>query len=189
MLESITFKIGNALRMFRRIMNGHRGLGEDNAIRMVHAFVLYHITYVAAMLNWKKAERRRLEVNIRRAFKTALGLPDIASSALLLQLGVHNPLAEIIEAQHTAQIARLSSTKAGRDILVKLGLDTIVERDNVQQLPKTIFESITVLPFPRNLHPINNHGRRLARAGALAADAARFPDQTAFVDAAHIPGK
>ncbi|XP_037518250.1 uncharacterized protein LOC119395029 [Rhipicephalus sanguineus] len=38
MLESITFKIGNALRMFRRIMNRHRGLGEDNAIRMVHAF-------------------------------------------------------------------------------------------------------------------------------------------------------
>lgn len=189
MLESITYKIGNALRMFRRIMNRHRGLDEDNAIRMVHAFVLCHITYVAAMLNWKKVERQRLEVHIRRAFKAALGLPDNASTALLLQLGVHNPLAEIIEAQHTAQIARLSSTKAGRDILVKLGLNTIAERDNVEQLPKAMLASITVLPFPRNVHPIHNHGRRLARARALAADAARFPDQTAFVDAAHIPGK
>ncbi|KAL1423165.1 hypothetical protein MTO96_021357 [Rhipicephalus appendiculatus] len=49
--------------------------------------------------------------------------------------------------------------------------------------------SITVLAFPRNVHPIHNHGRRLARARDPAADAARFPDQTAFVDAAHIPGK
>ncbi|KAH7947692.1 hypothetical protein HPB52_015202 [Rhipicephalus sanguineus] len=175
MLESITFKIGNALRMFRRIMNRHRGLGEDNAIRMVHAFVLCHITYVAAMLNWKKSGTAKARSAHTTRFQDSLG--------------VHNPLTEIIEAQHTAQIARLSSTKAGRDILVKLGLNTIVERDNVQQLPKTIFESVTVLPFPRNVHPIHNHGRRLARARALAADAARFPDQTAFVDAAHIPGK
>lgn len=46
-----TNKIANAIRMFSRVISRHRGLSEDNAIRMVHAFVLCHITYVAAMLN------------------------------------------------------------------------------------------------------------------------------------------
>ncbi|KAL3208573.1 hypothetical protein MRX96_038980 [Rhipicephalus microplus] len=86
-------------------------------------------------------------------------------------------------------MARLSSTKAGQDILVKLGLYTIARKDSVQKLPEVLLKSITVLPFPRNVHPVHNHGRKLAHAKALAADATRFPDQTAFVYAADIPGK
>ncbi|KAH9365201.1 hypothetical protein HPB48_022710 [Haemaphysalis longicornis] len=60
------------------------------------------------MLNWKKTEEKRLYTMIRRVFKVALGIPINASTDLLLKLGVHNTLSEIAEAQHTAQVVRLS---------------------------------------------------------------------------------
>lgn len=65
MLESVTTKIGNAIRMFRHIMSRHRELSENNAIGMVHAFVLCHITYMAVILSWKKGDLKRLEIHIR----------------------------------------------------------------------------------------------------------------------------
>ncbi|KAH7957858.1 hypothetical protein HPB52_023258 [Rhipicephalus sanguineus] len=70
--------------------------------------------------------------------------------------------------------------QTGRAILVKFGLTIISEKNNVQQLPKAMRETITVPHLPRNGHPIHTQRRRLARARALAADAARFPDQAAF---------
>ncbi|KAH9385053.1 hypothetical protein HPB48_027091 [Haemaphysalis longicornis] len=120
MLKKITGEVENALRMFRRILNRNRGISEECAIRLIHAFVLCHISYFAAMLNWKKTVEERLDTMIRLFFKVALGLP-INASTDLLKLGVHNTFSEIAEAQHAVQVGRLSGTREGRDILVTLG--------------------------------------------------------------------
>ncbi|KAH9365484.1 hypothetical protein HPB48_019924 [Haemaphysalis longicornis] len=155
----------------------------------IHAFVLCHISYVAAMLNWKKTEEKRLDTMIRRVFKVSLGLPINASTDLVLKLGVHNTLSEIGEAQHTAQVGRLSGTRAGRDILVTLGIFTEQNKDSVKHLSREIRDSIVVRPSPRNVHPVFNQGRRLSRAKALLAAALESPTESAFVDAAQINGR
>lgn len=46
-----------------------------------------------------------------------------------------------------------------------------------------------VRPFPRNVHPVFNQGRRLARAKALLAEAATDSTEAAFVDAAQVASR
>lgn len=69
-----------------------------------------------------KSEKNKVDVLIRRAYKSAFGLPVTTNTKRLLQLRLHNTLDEIAEAQRTAQLERLSSTKAGRKIACKLGI-------------------------------------------------------------------
>lgn len=54
---------------------------------------------------------------MRESIKKVLGLLICTSSNCLDQLGMHNNKDQIIQAQVTAQVIRLLSTKAGRRIL------------------------------------------------------------------------
>lgn len=62
------------------------------------------------------------DILTRRAYKTALGLFETTSTNHLLQLGVHNTLHEIADAQRAVQLERLSTTKAYQKILDNLAI-------------------------------------------------------------------
>ncbi|XP_049267275.1 unconventional myosin ID-like [Rhipicephalus sanguineus] len=104
---------------------------EDSVMRLIHSFVISHVTYVAVFHNWTVTEREKLNTLIRKTYKIALGLPESTSTTRLLQLGVYNTLEEIADAQRVSQLERMSLTAMGRYILQKLGLNYHVQ--HVQQ--------------------------------------------------------
>ncbi|KAG0412377.1 hypothetical protein HPB47_010481 [Ixodes persulcatus] len=154
------------IRLINRVSNRRGGVKEDNLLRLFHAFLMSHFTYVAAMHCWH-GHGKKLDTLIRKSIKRVLGIPMQASTERLMQLGVHNTLEEIIEAQETAQVARLSSSPAGRKILAVLGLNPTLVAERRHQLSDAQRASIQTSPFPRNVHPQDNVGRRRARAVAL----------------------
>lgn len=187
-VQKLITKTNNAIGLIRRIANRHRGLKEHNLVKLIHAFVTCHFAYVAAMLNWSRSERDRLNAQIRKVTKQALGIPTSTSNEKLGHLGMHNTLEEIAEAQQRAQLARLSTTPPGRTILAKLGFaQGNIEKD-FADLPRDIRAKITVRPIPRNVHPENNRGRRQARGQFLLNQALANRERSAFVDAAAYAG-
>lgn len=183
-LRHITAKTESALGLIRRIANRHRGIKEDNLIRIIHAFVLCHLSYSAAMHNWLVAERSKLNSLIRKVFKLALGLPVSTRTENLFKLGVHNTLEEIIEAQERSQLLRLSGTKAGREILEEMGLNSVDQCPDAVRIPRDIRSQLHIAPVPRNMHPAHNVGRRRARGRALLAHVRSEHTEASFVDAA-----
>lgn len=151
-----------------------------------------HITYLAAFHKWKTNEKEKLESVIRRAYKTAIGIPESMSTERLLSLGVHNTLDEVMDAQRVAQLERLSITKTGRRLLNKLGYNYHEQQGTKTQLRDDTRDKIQVDAVPRNMHPEYNEGRRQARAKALAelhagdagaryVDAAEYQNERGFV--------
>ena len=183
-IAKISTKTENMIRLINRVSNRRGGLREDNLLRLFHAFLMSHITYVAAMHAWYGFEKKKLETLIRKSIKRVLGIPERTSTERLMQLGVHNTLEEIIEAQETAQLVRLSSTPAGRQILSVLGLSPALVEERRLQLPDEQRTAIHVSPFPRNVHPQHNVGRRRARAITLLKSIRNDSSSVCFVDAA-----
>lgn len=66
----------------------------------------------------KKAEIEKLNVMIRKATKTTLGLFFMAFTEKLLKLGVHNTSEETAEAPKASQVERSKLTPAGRAALL-----------------------------------------------------------------------
>lgn len=101
---------------------------------------------------------------------------------------MHNTLDEISEAQRTAQLECLTTTRTGRSILARLGFaDRAARQADSKELPG-VLRSLRITPVPRNVHPEHNRARRTARAqaltelyagytGALFVDAAKYPDR------------
>ncbi|XP_037577052.1 uncharacterized protein LOC119459315 [Dermacentor silvarum] len=127
-IAKITAKTDSMIRLITRVSNSRGGIREDNLLKLFHAFLMSHITYVAAMHCWQNHEKTKLNLLIRKSIKRVLGILMNASTERLMQLGVHNTLEEI-EAQHTAQTARLSSSAAGREILALLGCNPSLEEE------------------------------------------------------------
>lgn len=188
-IRKLITKTESAVRLVRRVSNRHHGLKEDNLIRLMHAFVLCHFRYVAAMHRWKRAERDKLNAQLRKITKRVLGLPVYTCTERLLQLGIHNTLEEIAEAQERAQLSRLTTTKAGRSILQELGYHPDRVAEEFSDVPPSIRENITVAPIPRNMHPDHNRGRRRARAANLLRQIHNDQRQVSFVDAASCKGR
>lgn len=187
-LTRITAKADSMVKLILRVSNRHGGLCEANLMRLFHAFLMSHINYIAAAHRWERKEQRKLDAIIRKCVKKVLGLPNNTNEEKLKALGMHNTFNEIAEAQQTAQAARLSSSKAGRRILEFLGCEPTLVADKKIQLPAKLREQITVSQIPRNVHPLYNVGRRVARARSLLSSAATTPELVAFVDAAQYPG-
>lgn len=97
---------------------------------------------------------------------------------------MHNDIDEVIEAQVTAQVVRLSSTRAGKRILDEAGMAPRMLAEREITLSREVRETFVVSPFPRNMHPQYNVGRRKARAQAILQNAAVNRESTVFVDAA-----
>lgn len=187
-VKQLQIKVSRALGLVKKIANRHAGMKERSTLKLVQSFVISHLAYVAAFHNWTTAERNKLDALIRRAYKAALGLYNHTNTQNMLDLGLHNTLSEIIEAQATAQIARLETTRTGRAILVAVGHETRL-RESRRRMPlaRSARDSIRVAPIPRHMNPTENHERRLARArtlaetydndaGAMYVDVARYPD-------------
>lgn len=120
---------------------------------------------------------------IRQSYKIALNLPRHTPNEKLLQLGIHNTLAEMMEAHLTAQYERLSGTETGRFILKKAGIQYEGIRAHTLPIPRHVHEHLIVHPLPKNMHPQYDTNRRKARAQKLHE---RFSVQkdTAHVDVA-----
>lgn len=120
-----------------RISNKKGGIGEDILIRAHHAFLMSHVIYIVAALNWTKTEKDKLDTLMRKSVKKLLGVPITASTKKLMKLGVHNTTSELIEAQRSAQIIRLSNSKAGRRLLDAAGLRPSFSQGETTQLDDT----------------------------------------------------
>lgn len=182
-IAKLIAKTENAVRLVKRVANKQNGLKEDSLIRLMHAFVLCHFTYVAAMHKWKPSEKEKLDTQIRKITKKVLGVPMCTSNERLLQLGIHNTLDEIAEAQERAQMVRLSTTSAGRQILRELGVPQ--ERISLLHvgIPLKACQRYQVMPIPRNMHPERNVGRRKARGACLLRLIRNKNQRVSFVDA------
>lgn len=190
MITSLARKTDSAIRLIRMVANRQQGLREDDLIRLVHAFVMWHFTNAAAMQNWLKSKRDKLNTFVRKTIKRALELPMYTSSDRLFRLGMHNMLEEIAEAQKRAQFARLSTTRSGRNIQRELGIPPMKIKSCFCSIPQQHQEQIAIVPILRNVHPEHNHGRRRARAKALLQTAQEHAGGCYFIDAArYLKGK
>lgn len=90
-------KAANAMQLLKRVKSKRSRMREESLIRLVHLFVISHVTYVAAYQKWLQYERDKINILICRVHKTALGLYETTSTTRLLQLGIHNTLEEIAE--------------------------------------------------------------------------------------------
>lgn len=187
-IDKLTGHAEGVIRLIARVSNKRGGLKEDNLLRLFHAFLMSHVNYVIPMHRWQKHEINKLNTLIRKSIKRVLGLPMRTSTENLASLGVHNTLEEVIEAQQSAHIARLSSTSAGRGILAKVGINPTALQDRNVQLSDSVRQAIQVSPIPRNVHPVFNTGRRTARASALLRYAHAHEAESCFVDAAQYEG-
>nr|XP_037280510.1 uncharacterized protein LOC119173829 [Rhipicephalus microplus] len=98
-------KVAAATHLVRRIAEKkEKKLKGRNLTKLIHAYSPRHIAYVTAYADWNRSETEKLNAAIRRAFKVALGVPQYTETRRLLELGVHNTLDEIAEAQRIAQL-------------------------------------------------------------------------------------
>ncbi|KAL1427620.1 hypothetical protein MTO96_017317 [Rhipicephalus appendiculatus] len=70
-------KVAAATHLVRRVAKKRRGLKEHDVAKLIHAYALSHIAYVAAYADWNRSETDEVSVAIRKAFKTALGVPPV----------------------------------------------------------------------------------------------------------------
>ncbi|KAH9362435.1 hypothetical protein HPB48_020155 [Haemaphysalis longicornis] len=189
-LQRLNAKITTAMQLIRKVATRYAGMRETSLLRLVQSFAVSHVAYVAAYHNWKPAERQKIDALIRKVYKTALGLYTYTNTEKLLDLGVHNTLAEIAEAQRTTQFVRLTQTKTGRAILARIGYNPPghIGPTPTGPLPLVFSRRLRIPPLPKHMHPDANPERRLARAKALTKMYAQ--DTSAYyVDAAPYPGR
>ncbi|KAG0427661.1 hypothetical protein HPB47_025316 [Ixodes persulcatus] len=146
------------------------------------------LAYVVPFMRIGVAEKFKLECIVRKAYKRALGLPDSTSNEKLAALGVHNTIDELIEAQGTAQLKRLTRSATGRHILKNLGLRYETQRGEKVDAPLHIREMLQISPIPKHMHPVCDAKRREARAKALGRTL-QEEEGVAYVDAAEYKGR
>lgn len=185
--------VNATVRLIRRIANRKRGVKEKELCRLVQAFVLSRIVYATPYMKLDATEKGKVDAMIRQAYKAALGLSNNAPTERLLRLGVHNTLEELREAHLVMQLARLSKTKSGRDILERIGIGVKAPVGDMKtQVRRELHKTLYIKPLPKNMHPIHHEERRKARAralhakygkynGAVYVDVAEYKDKDAFV--------
>lgn len=177
--------LSQLVHLTRRISHRRYGLRESDTTRIIQALLISRMTYGAPYLALKPAEKEKLNIMIRQAYKSALGLPPKTSTRKLLQLGIHNTWEELQEAHRTSQFTRLKLTQTGRATLARLHYAIPPAQDRKQRIPLAIRQAFTVAPIPRNMHPVYNKARRKSRINALTAKYATQPN-TRYTDASPI---
>ncbi|KAG0409934.1 hypothetical protein HPB47_012940 [Ixodes persulcatus] len=184
-LKGTTYQVA---RLIARISNRNYGMKESNLMRLVQAFVMSRLAYVVPFMRLGVAEKSKLECIVRKAYKRALGLPDSTSNEKLAALGVHNTIDELIEAQRTAQLERLTRSATGRHILKSLGLRYETQRGEKVDVSLHIREMLRISPIPKRMHPLHDAKRIEARAKALGRTL-KEEEGVAYVDAAGYKGR
>ncbi|KAL1471959.1 hypothetical protein MTO96_039636 [Rhipicephalus appendiculatus] len=150
--------------LLRRVATRHRGMKEPGLCRLIEDFLISGIVYSFPYYHLRLSDKGEINGIIRMAYRSALGLPRYASSERLLELGIFD---ELIEAHKTAQLARLSSTDAGRSVLNRLGMNPVMDSAGRTSLPQMIRRQLVLKPLPKNMPPGRHDGRRSARAKDL----------------------
>lgn len=182
-LPQLHVTVTQLTHLIRRICTQRHGLKEPDTCRLVQALLISRITYGTPYVNLKPKEHAKLDALIRKSYKIALGLPAFTPTVRLLQLGIHNSLSELLEAQRVQQLTRLALTPTGRTVLHKLGYPTPLPLDTPQRIPPSLRAHIFVSPIPKHMHPSFNQGRRQARVTRLRAEYHNKPD-TRYTDVA-----
>ncbi|KAH7935882.1 hypothetical protein HPB52_014463 [Rhipicephalus sanguineus] len=81
-------------RLIARIANKHMGMKEDNLLRLVQAFIISRIVYVAPFLCLSDAEKHKINIIIKKTYKQALHVPQSTENQKLMELGLHNTIEE-----------------------------------------------------------------------------------------------
>lgn len=149
-------KVAAAMHLVRRVAKKRKGLKEHNVTKLIHAYALSHIAYVATYADWNRSETEKLNAAIRRAFKVALCVPQYTETRGLLELGVHITLDEIAEAQRIPQFERLSGTRTGRHILDLPRIRYHEARGLKEALLLEVRDAILTENISRNMHPIHD---------------------------------
>ncbi|KAH7951178.1 hypothetical protein HPB52_006235 [Rhipicephalus sanguineus] len=105
------------------------------------------------------------------------------------QTGLYNTVQEIIEAQRSNQLLRLSRTPTGRNLLRTLRLEpsgTMRNEEAWSPIPIKVAAHMQLKPLPRNMNPQRHPGRRKARADYYIRWY-RNRDDVLYVDAAVGP--
>ncbi|KAH7948696.1 hypothetical protein HPB49_000970 [Dermacentor silvarum] len=132
-----------------------------------------------------------MDTLLRTAIKAALGLTQHAATQLLLRLGVHNTIRELVEGHLNSQLQRLQQIRQGCLILSSLGYQTPrkPQLEDRTLLTLSIRNKNHLAPLPQNMPPNRHKGRRQSRAQALALI---FGDDTSdtpvlYTDVAQYP--
>lgn len=161
--------------LIKRVSHQHAGLRENESCKLIQALLLSRITYGTPYVALKPAELRKLDILVRKPYKTALHLPTFTPTKKLLELGTNNTISELLEAQRTTQIYRLQLISTGRHLLGLLGHDTPRAQDTPNPIPISLRQRIHIAPIPRHMHPSHNRGRRIARVRMLQRRLDRDP--------------
>lgn len=190
-IKTLENSVLQTTRLISRVANRHQGLQESNLIRLIQTFILSRLAYATPFLSLKTDEKTKINNMIRKVYKQALGIPITTPNNKFDALGLHNTLSELIEAQQTSQLERLTKSNTGRQILRKLNIGYDAQHVAKKEIKPEIRTQIYVPPLPRNMHPIHNQERRMERAKALHkrfenlheivyVDAADYADQAAM---------
>lgn len=175
--------------LVRRITSRNHGLSEKDTMQMIEALVVSRLAYHLPYHHLTEKQLDQANRLIRRAVKTALRLPVRTSTTRLLQTGLYNTVQEIIEAQRSNQLLRLSRTPTGRNLLRTLGCEpsgTIPNEEPWCPIPVRLAAHMHLKPLPRNMNVQRYPGRRKARADYYARRYQNRED-VLYVDAAVGP--
>lgn len=177
-------KMNETIQLVKRITRKHAGMGEKGLLRLIQAFVVPHISYLAPFLALDAVKLDKLNKKMRKLYKVALGIPVGTNNQRLEEMGIHNTIEEIIEAQRVSHTERLMHTSTGRKVLQDIG-HIITNGVDRTAIPGVCL--LDIRPLPRHMHPDEHQERRLARAKALTTIHNSNP-KSFFTDVSEYPG-
>ncbi|XP_042144326.1 uncharacterized protein LOC120837552 [Ixodes scapularis] len=180
--------LSQLMHLIHRVSNRRFGMQEFDTLRIVQAILISRVAYGTPYLSLKTTEKSKLNIALRQAYKTALGLPPKTLTKNLLLLGIHNTWEELQEAHHISQLERLKLTPTGRATLRKLGYATPSLQDHKERIPLHLRKAIRVAQIPKNMHPVYNKARRIARARTMNTKYGDSPTAR-YTDASPYPHK
>ncbi|KAL1426823.1 hypothetical protein MTO96_017965 [Rhipicephalus appendiculatus] len=72
------------VHMLNRVASKRRGMKENDTLRLIQAYLVPRITYVAPHLLFNAAQKKQIDVIIRKVIKQAIGVPISASTDRLM---------------------------------------------------------------------------------------------------------
>ncbi|KAG0436628.1 hypothetical protein HPB47_017853 [Ixodes persulcatus] len=175
-------------RLIPWISNRNYGIKEGNHMSLVEAFVMSRLAYEVPFMRLGVAEKFKLKCIVRKAYKRALGLPDSTSNEKLAALRVQNTIDELIEAQRTAQLERLTRSATGRHILKSLGLRYETQRGEKVDVPHTHQGDGADFPHPK-AHASCTQCQEKGGEGQTLGRTLKEEEGVTYVDAAEYKGR
>ncbi|KAH7939067.1 hypothetical protein HPB52_005243 [Rhipicephalus sanguineus] len=142
-------------------------------------------------LEWLQREVQSLSnklEEVKNKTSHEAGLRKRAAEDTFMETGLYNTVQEIIEAQRSNQLLRLSRTPTGRNLLRTLRLEpsgTTRNEEAWSPIPIKVAAHMHLKPLPRNMNPQRHPGRRKARADYYIRWY-RNRDDVLYVDAAGV---